>query len=146
MSHEQTTHDNSQLPRAFFQRFNDNDVAGAVELLADDATWWLAGKPDKLPGTGLLNKAQITDVFRRMTARLPEGLRMTVKGTVAEGDRVAVEVVSHGVLSNGRVYENEYHMLITLRAGRIAAVKEYYDSHHVWDIWYRRDSPEGAGA
>ena len=54
---------NAQLARAFFQRFNDNDVAGAVELLADDATWWLAGKPDKLPGVGLLSRAQIVDVF-----------------------------------------------------------------------------------
>ena len=58
MSHSR----NTQLALSFFQRFNDNDVAGAVDLLADDATWWLAGKPDKLPGTGLLNKAQITEV------------------------------------------------------------------------------------
>jgi ketosteroid isomerase-like protein len=130
---------NAQLARAFFQRFNDNDVAGAVELLADDATWWLAGKPDKLPGVGLLSRAQIVDVFRRMTAQLPEGLRMTVKGTVAEGDHVAVEVESHGKLKNGRVYENQYHLLMRIRGDKIAAVKEYYDSHHVWDTWYRKD-------
>ena len=135
MSHSR----NTQLARSFFERFNDNDVAGAVDLLADDATWWLAGKPDKLPGTGLLNKAQITEVFRRMSARLPEGLRMTVTGTLTEGDRVSAEVVSHGVLANGRVYDNAYHMLITLRDGRIAAVKEYYDTQHVWDTWYRKE-------
>jgi len=43
------------------------------------------------------------------------------------------------VLANGRVYDNEYHMLITLRDGRIAAVKEYYDTQHVWDTWYRKE-------
>jgi len=143
MSHDtdssRSTQHNARLARAFFQRFNDNDVAGAVELLADDATWWLAGKPDKLPGVGLLTRAQIVDVFRRMTAQLPEGLRMTVKGTVAEGDQVAVEVESHGRLKNGRVYENQYHLLMRLRGDKIAAVKEYYDSHHVWDTWYRKD-------
>jgi len=64
---------------------------------------------------------------------------MTVTSTLTEGDRVSAEVVSHGVLANGRVYDNEYHMLITLRDGRIAAVKEYYDTQHVWDTWYRKE-------
>ena len=60
-----------------------------------------------------------------MGERLTDGLRMTVRNTVAEGDQVALEVVSHGVLKNGRVYDNEYHLLMRLRGGKIAAVREY---------------------
>jgi uncharacterized protein len=66
-------------------------------------------------------------------------VRMTIKNTVAEGDQVALEMASHGVLKNGRVYDNEYHLLMRLREGKIVAVREYYDTFHVWDTWYRKD-------
>jgi uncharacterized protein len=52
---------------------------------------------------------------------------------------VAFEVESHGVLKNGRIYNNQYHLLMQLRGDKIVAVKEYYDTFHVWDTWYRKD-------
>ena len=133
----ETLERNTRLACSFFERFDANDMAGALDLLADDATYWIAGKPAQLPGVGLLNKAQIAAVFGRMGERLTDGLRMTVKNTVTQGDQVALEVESHGVLKNGRVYNNEYHLLVRLRGDKIAAVKEYLDSFHAWDTWYR---------
>ncbi|MED5622002.1 nuclear transport factor 2 family protein [Ideonella sp. BN130291] len=130
--------DNKQLAASFFARFDANDIDGALATLADDATWWLAGKPDQLPGTGTLSKEQIARVFRRMTAQLEDGLRMRVKHMVAEGDTVALEVQSHGTLKNGRVYDNEYHTVMRVRDGRICEVREYYDSLHVFHVWYQR--------
>jgi uncharacterized protein len=109
----------------------------AVALLSEDATYWLAGKPDEMPGVGQLSKPQIAKVFRRMTALLEDGLRMQVKSLIAEGDVAAVEVVSHGVLKNGRHYDNEYHVRMQMRDGLIHAVRECYDSLHVHPVWYR---------
>jgi ketosteroid isomerase-like protein len=57
---------------------------------------------------------------------------------VAEGDRVAVEAESYGELRNGRVYAQEYHVLMTIRDGKIAAVREYMDTAHVMAVWYTR--------
>jgi hypothetical protein len=71
-----------------------------------------------------------------MTSQLKDGLRMTVKGLVAEGDRVAAEVESHGELRNGRVYEQQYHFLLTFRAGKVAAVREYLDTQHAFATWF----------
>jgi uncharacterized protein len=34
-------------------------------------------------------------------------------------------------LHNGNTYDNRYHFAIDLRDGRVAAVREYMDSHHV---------------
>lgn len=56
-------------------------------------------------------------------------------GMVAEGDRVAVEVVSEGDLTNGRQYRQEYHMLLEFREGKISAVREYLDTQHAHAIW-----------
>jgi ketosteroid isomerase-like protein len=53
---------------------------------------------------------------------------MTVIGMVAEGNKVAAEVRSYADLTDGRTYENQYHMLFTLRQGKIVEVKEYADT------------------
>jgi len=133
--------DNKALAGQFFARFSAGDLTGAVALLADDVTWWSAGKPGLGPVTGVRNKERIARVFRSMSEQLKSGLAMNVKGMVAEGDKVAVEVESHGELRNGRLYNNEYHFLLTMRDGKIAAAKEYYDTHHVHATWFA-ESPK----
>jgi len=129
---------NKQLACSFFTRFDANDIDGALATMSDDATWWLAGKPEQIPGVGRLTKEQIARVFRRMASQLEDGLRMRVKSLIAEGDSVALEVESHGRLKNGRVYANEYHTLMRIRDGKIHEVREYYDSQHVFSVWYQR--------
>ena len=129
--------ENKQLASEFFARFSANDIAGALDTLTDDANWWIAGKPDQLPAAGAHSKEQIASVLYGMAGRLKDGLKMTVKNLMAEGNRVAVEVESYGELQNGRVYNNEYHFLLTIRAGRISEVKEYLDTQHVFATWFQ---------
>lgn len=133
-----STEDNRHLAIAFFERYDAGDIAGVLDLMADDITYWLAGKPGSNATSGERTKAEMADIFRRMEGAMTGRLRMTVKGTVAEGDKVAVEAVSRGELRNGRVYEQEYHVLFTLRGGKIAAAREYMDTAHVNAIWYTR--------
>ena len=54
---------------------------------------------------------------------------------IAEGEKVAVELESYGELRSGRVYNNEYHMLLTTRGGKISAVREYHDTQHKVATW-----------
>jgi ketosteroid isomerase-like protein len=42
--------------------------------------------------------------------------------------KVAAEIRSHADLTDGGVYENQYHMLFTLRQGKIVEVREYADT------------------
>jgi ketosteroid isomerase-like protein len=127
---------NKRIAADFFARFDANDAAGALALMADDVTWWIAGKPEANPSAGDHSKAQMAQMFERMGKALNGGLRMKVKSAIAEGDRVALEVESRGELKNGRVYAQQYHMLVTVRDGKIALVKEYLDTQHVKDIWF----------
>jgi len=60
---------------------------------------------------------------------------MTVKNAIAEGDLVALEVESHGELTNGRVYHNEYHTLMRVTADQIRQVREYNDTQHAYAVW-----------
>ena len=123
------------VARDFFDRLSASDVTGALDLLSDDVTWWLAGKPDEMRFGGTYTKERLERLLRAMMARLPDGMRMTVRSTITEGDRVAVEVSSNGVLDNGRRYQNEYHFAMRMADGRITDVREYNDTQHAYAVW-----------
>jgi len=127
---------NKALAREFFARFSSGDIARAVDLLSDDATWWLPGKEGSKQTAGLYKKAEITELFLRMMSRLEGGLYMQVKGAVAEGDAVALEVESHGTLTSGRIYNNEYHILMRISGDKIREVREYNDTQHAQAVWF----------
>jgi ketosteroid isomerase-like protein len=129
--------DNKRIAADLFARFSAGDIQGALDLMTDDVTWLIAGKPELNPAAGVYDKERLRRLFHRMFAQLEGGLAMTATGYVAEGDRVAVEVTSRGDLRNGRQYRQQYHFLIVCRDGKIATVREYLDTHHVYDVWSR---------
>ncbi|HEV8582116.1 MAG TPA: nuclear transport factor 2 family protein [Thermoanaerobaculia bacterium] len=132
-----STEDNKKLAAEFFARFSANDIAGALATMTEDATWWIAGKPEQLPAAGEYSKERIARLFHNMDGRLKDGLKLTVKSAIAEDDKVAVEVESYGELRNGRVYNQEYHLRMTIRDGKISAVREYLDTQHVFATWFQ---------
>ena len=129
---------NKKLASDFFDRFSANDIAGALDMMTEDATWWIAGKPEQLPVAGVRSKEQIARIFYNMAGALRDGLKMTIKSLIAEGDKVALEVESYGELRNDRIYNQEYHILMTIRDGKIGSVKEYLDTQHVFATWFQR--------
>jgi ketosteroid isomerase-like protein len=129
------TEANKAVAREFFDCFTASDIEGALRTMTDDATWWIPGKKDRSPTAGLYSKEKIGRLFHRMVGALEQGLQMTVKSCIAEGNFVALEVESRGDLKNGRLYRQEYHMLMEFRGGRIAVVREYLDTQHAYDVW-----------
>ncbi len=132
-----TMSQNKQIAAELFARFTASDIDGVLALMADDVTWRLPGKPELSRAAGVYDKARLRGLFDRMVAALENGLTMTVVGSIAEGNHVAIEVESFGELKNGRSYRQQYHFLITVRDGKIAAVREYLDTHHAWDVWMK---------
>jgi len=132
-----TTEDYKRSAVELFARFSASDIPGVLDLMTDDVTWRVPGKPELSPVAGIYNKDRLKRLFGRMLAQLEGGLQMTVLGLLAEGNDVAVEVESQGDLRNGRKYRQQYHFLITFRDGKIASVREYLDTHHAFDVWIR---------
>ena len=126
---------NTAVACEFFSRFSTGDIAGALATMSEDATWWIAGKPESMPRAGTYSKEEIGRLFHRMVGRTKDGLHLTVKSVTAEADRVALEVESYGELDNGRVYNQEYHTLMVVRDGKIRVVREYLDTQHVVAVW-----------
>lgn len=129
-----STENNKQLVAEFFAHFKNKAVDQALAMMTDDATWWIGGKPELFPLCGLKTKAEMAALLNELVPGTEDGLAITPLAMIAEGDKVACEAKSYGVLGNGRVYSNEYHFLLVLRDGKIAAVKEYLDTMHTADV------------
>ena len=127
---------NKQAAIRLFERFSASDIPGVLAMMTEDATWRIPGKRELSPSAGLYDKRKIGRLFDVMVGRLKHGLKMTVKSAIAEGDKVAIEVISEGDLTNGNLYRQEYHFLIEFREGRICVVREYLDTQHAHAVWF----------
>jgi ketosteroid isomerase-like protein len=127
--------DNKRTVREYLAHFKRAAVPDLLAAMSEDATWWILGKPHLFAGAGTKSKADMERIWRGLFSHMEDGLEMTVIGMVAEDDKVAVEIRSHADLTDGRVYENQYHMLFTLRQGKIVGVKEYADTLLIADMF-----------
>jgi len=120
---------NKDLVAEFMEVFSAGDVDKILSYLSDSATWWVGGTIEGISGTK--DKAAFGEMLASLSGLATTGaIRLTPHAWTAEGDRVAVETESYCELSNGRIYNNAYHFLFTLRDGRIESVKEYLDTEH----------------
>jgi len=128
---------NKAVAAELFTRLTASDIAGALDTMTEDATWVILGKPASFPSAGLYTKARLSRLFPTMLSQLKNGLKMSVKSSIAEGNKVALEVESYGELTNGRLYNQEYHFLMEFRDGKISVIREYLDTQHAYAVWFQ---------
>jgi ketosteroid isomerase-like protein len=125
---------NKKVVTEFMEVFSAGDVHGILDSLTDDATWWIAGTITGISGTK--DKAGFGEMLGGVAAGTKNGaIRLTPLAFTAEGERVAVETESYSELKNGRVYNNLYHFVFTVRDGKINSVKEYLDTEHATAVF-----------
>ena len=97
-------------------------------LFAPDAEWWI-------PGYGAFGNRDFLAFAEAFTDKLVGNRsNLTVEGITAEGDRVAIEAVSHGKMTNGKTYNNTYHYLFIFENGKIRMAKLYNDTLHAAEV------------
>lgn len=113
----------------------------AIALLTPDAIWWVLGDPDKVKVAGRRDMTRIPRFLRNVLRGFPEGLDVRFEGVTAEGERVAVEAVSSGRMSDGRLYRNRYHFLVKLRDGKVFEMREYLDTQYAYEVQQASEPP-----
>lgn len=129
-----STDDSRRVALSFVENFSAGNVQVALDLLADDATWWVAGQPGRFALAGLRTKAELPALFQWIGTALPAGVQVSLLGVTAENERVALEVEARGVAAGGDDYCNRIHFLFEVRGGRIRSVREYLDTQHAQDV------------
>lgn len=130
-----TVEDNKRVAREFCDHFRKSNAEGLIDAMTDDATWWVNGKPHLFPSSGTKTKEEAAKMFRNMLSAYTDGLDMRIVSIIGEGDIVAAETRSHAITKTGKVYENEYAFLFTIRDGKVAKVREYTDLLHVMEVF-----------
>jgi ketosteroid isomerase-like protein len=129
------TEANKALVAGFFETFSTGHVPAIVAAMADDGTWWVSGKLDGFSGS--YTAAGLAPLLVGANAGYKAGaLQITPTGMIAEGDKVAVEARGFAELLDGRIYDCQYHFLITIRGGKIGDVREYMDTQHAKEIFF----------
>jgi ketosteroid isomerase-like protein len=124
-----TTQETRAVVEAYVAALQRGDIEALRASFAPDATWWLRGD---LPTSGTWTgpDASLDGFLRQMTERLDTTRPLTQELTriVADGEYAVAEWTSRATTRSGRPYENDYAVVFRVRDGRIASVREHFDT------------------
>ncbi|ALR19339.1 hypothetical protein ATN00_02470 [Sphingobium baderi] len=105
----------------------ENRWADADEAFHPHATWWIIGQ-------GELSHARVRALATETEGQLTKH-DLRVMGTVAEGNKVAVELRGDMAFPDGRTYCNTYHHVVEFEGDRIIRLHEYFDTFYVRQVF-----------
>ncbi|MGV6872156.1 nuclear transport factor 2 family protein [Pseudochelatococcus sp. B33] len=111
-------------------------TGGPYDLLAEDASWTITGNSLASKAYGS-REAFLSEVIRPFNARVPGGLKPTIRNIYAEGDTVIVFFDAAGTARDGKPYVNTYAWFLDIHDGRITKASAFYDSIAFNDLWER---------
>ncbi|MEU6841580.1 nuclear transport factor 2 family protein [Streptomyces sp. NPDC046716] len=130
MNEQQLPQSSRDVVQAYMDTLMAGDLAALRTFFTAESTWTLAGD---LPLSGTwTGPTEILDEFvPAMVARLePETMEFTFDGLIADGERVLAEWNSRAQAKAGGRYDQHCLAVFTVRDGRIAAVREHFDTQH----------------
>lgn len=123
---------NEQVVLDFFDAFSRSDREDIRKLLHPDAIW--EQMAPAMPGAGVYRgqKAIVDELLNIIFGAFdrPPTPRVILKTLLSKGDLVVAETESRELSKDGRTYNNVYCWVVEMRDGRIAAIREYFDSHY----------------
>jgi len=128
-------HPNAGLVRRLFQAFDRRDLATITEGIAEDAVWYFPGERGALAGEHRGREAIL--LFLANVGVLTAGsFHLDLLDITASDDRAVVLFTGTGTRPDGRALKNPTALVITLREGRVAELREFvWDLPHVESFW-----------
>jgi uncharacterized protein len=114
-----------------------------LDLAHPDLSFFVAGD---MEGCGHLDMQGLADLYTMLSRDATAPLKVEPVHMIAEGDFVAVEAVGHMPLSDGRTYNNHYHIVFEIKDGKIKTAREYSDTDHLRRTFDLKGSPVKAKA
>jgi ketosteroid isomerase-like protein len=130
------TEANKQLVEGAWGAVSAGNVQAFMNALADDVTWTFFGT-HRFAGTICGKDELVAKLFAPLGDILEGGIKVTIDTITAEGDRVIIEARGSARSKAGKAYDNSYCIVITVRDGKIAQVREYLDTELVTAVFGR---------
>ncbi|WP_328950220.1 nuclear transport factor 2 family protein [Streptomyces sp. NBC_01220] len=130
MNEQELTSNSAAVVQAYMDTLMTGDIEALRTFFTEESTWTLAGDLP-LSGTWTGPTAILEEFVPAMVARLePETMEFTFDGLIADGERVLAEWNTRAQAKAGGRYDQHCLAIFTIRDGRIAAVREYFDTLH----------------
>ena len=123
------TDDSRRIVLEFCRHLSDRNSEAMLAMMTDDATWWVVGRPDRIPFAGTKSFRDTLDASNEFF-RLMDSFSFTVIGVTAEDERVAIEAVSEA-RQGDKPYTNKYMIQFQLKGAKIQSLREYMDLSEV---------------
>lgn len=124
---------NEQVILDFFDAFAHSDRERIRKLLHPDAVWEQMSR--SMPGAADYRgqEAIVDNLLNKIFGAFdtPPGTRVVLNTLLSKGDLVVAETESREFSRDGRAYNNLYCWVFKVRDGRVAVVREYFDSNYV---------------
>jgi ketosteroid isomerase-like protein len=132
---------NRDLVLKFYELMSTFEFEKMFELMSNESTWTVAGRPETFWPAGTQTKAQRAEMFYQF-AKVFADMPLNVLSTTAEEDRVVLEARTRSTTHNGIVYENEFLLLFRCRNNKIVSIYEHCDQQAVLEFARAVNSPE----
>lgn len=131
---------NKQTVRDFLAAFYAGDIAGALKHCDDNIDFLVNAPVEFFPHFGPRHgKAEIAETWRELH-RLYSSMRHEVTLLIAEGDRAAAIIKIHfRKAESGRVLQTSIADFYAFAGGRIASIRQFFDSFDAVEQTLERD-------
>jgi ketosteroid isomerase-like protein len=120
-----STEDNKRVVQTVFEKFGRGDVPGLLEMITEDAEWAAPG-PETVSYFGERRGPDGALEFFKNLGTDVEFESFEPGDFIAEGDRVVALGRERGrVRSTGKVFDNAWALVFTVREGKVAGLRIY---------------------
>lgn len=123
-----------EIVNAYYQAITEGRFSDVTKYKSSDATYWISGE-GSWPLGGWRTPQDMMNTFSLLRKRFPDGLKITIRSIISEGNNVVVHLNNHATRIDGKIYDNEIVILMKLEAGLIVEEREFLDTIHVNDLF-----------
>jgi len=124
-----------EIVRAYFEAVTAGRFEDLFKYESPDSTYWICGE-NSWPLGGWQTPESRNMTFNIIRERFPQGLKITIRSIIADGNNVAVHVNNHAMRMDGRIYDNEIVTLMKIENGLIVESQEFLDTIHVNELFF----------
>lgn len=110
---------------------------GFYDQLTDDVKWIFFGS-HRYAGTFNGKDEIASGLFDSLGEALEGPIELKILQVIAEGDKVVFKGKGKARAKNGKDYNNDYCIVVTVRDGKIAEMREHLDSELVTFVFGRQ--------
>ncbi|MDP6183078.1 MAG: nuclear transport factor 2 family protein [Gammaproteobacteria bacterium] len=125
---------NKEVVRQAYAAVSRGDAEGLLDCMTDDISYTFFGK-HRFARTFNGKPELVEKALVPISEALATPLNIEITNLIGEGDQVVMEALGRSDTNAGGTYNNIYCMVITLRDGKIAAVREYLDTELVSEVF-----------